>query len=458
MSGPKVVRIVTREEVQSICREQLRSLEIAASQLRELAERHGLLSSDIDAEIRARLKRIEELFEKDRFIEVQKDIPVQMAAFKAEMGRLECIAVERMLKEQQRVRQLRDAARSLSVALKGAVVPPEIMSGLHDAQNATRATLSTSEAALSRAFKLLSESKKVKDRAGELALAKRLSSGEQVKTFADWLSARKSESVGADARIERLVAEIEVLGKSAEADSLLARASKVLDQPSSDRRDLLTDSLAIELSSHVNSLRATTAAMVRLEEAIAKLGEFKDAAAVDLSVEAGIAAKSKDARAANDVADRIESFVAVRTARERADARRRAILGGLVALGYEVREGMTTAWAQSGRIVVRKPGVRDYGVELGAAETAEQVQVRLVGSANPSEVRSASRDRDAEVIWCSEFDALRTNLAKLGDSIRIERAYAVGEQPLKNVVFETAPDYEAQASGGSKKSLQRNLD
>ena len=33
---------------------------------------------------------------------------------------------------------------------------------------------------------------------------------------------------------------------------------------------------------------------------------------------------------------------------------------------------MASAWAQAGRIVVRKPGVTDYGVELGATADAEQ--------------------------------------------------------------------------------------
>ena len=49
-----------------------------------------------------------------------------------------------------------------------------------------------------------------------------------------------------------------------------------------------------------------------------------------------------------------------------ATARRKAVLGGLAALGYEVRETLATALAREGRIVVRKPGTQDYGVELAA--------------------------------------------------------------------------------------------
>jgi len=54
-------------------------------------------------------------------------------------------------------------------------------------------------------------------------------------------------------------------------------------------------------------------------------------------------------------------------------ARRRAILTGLASLGYEVREGMTTSWVRDGRIMLRKPGTPDYGVELGAPADAARL-------------------------------------------------------------------------------------
>ena len=47
-----------------------------------------------------------------------------------------------------------------------------------------------------------------------------------------------------------------------------------------------------------------------------------------------------------------------------AAARRRAVLQALSSLGYEVTEGMATAWVEDGAIVLRKAANRDYGVEL----------------------------------------------------------------------------------------------
>ncbi len=44
MSGPKVVRIVTREEIEAICRQHIASAEEAAAELRRCAKRHDALS------------------------------------------------------------------------------------------------------------------------------------------------------------------------------------------------------------------------------------------------------------------------------------------------------------------------------------------------------------------------------------------------------------------------------
>jgi len=50
-------------------------------------------------------------------------------------------------------------------------------------------------------------------------------------------------------------------------------------------------------------------------------------------------------------------------------SRRNAVLEGLAALGYEVREGMETAWASNGNVMLRNAHRPDYGVKLsGGAE------------------------------------------------------------------------------------------
>ena len=52
-----------------------------------------------------------------------------------------------------------------------------------------------------------------------------------------------------------------------------------------------------------------------------------------------------------------------------AEERRRAVLEGLASLGYEVSEGMATAWVKDGRVVLRKAANPGYGVELSGGST-----------------------------------------------------------------------------------------
>lgn len=115
---------------------------------------------------------------------------------------------------------------------------------------------------------------------------------------------------------------------------------------------------------------------------------------------------------------------------------------------------MATAWARDGRLVVRKPGMTDYGVELAAPADTARLQVRLVGAQTPMQSRSAARDRDHEASWCAEFGALQALLAERGDDLRIERAIEMGVQPVKTVAFEGAHDAtDTQTRGPVSRSL-----
>lgn len=114
-----------------------------------------------------------------------------------------------------------------------------------------------------------------------------------------------------------------------------------------------------------------------------------------------------------------------------AEERRRAVLEGLASLGYEVSEGMMTAWVTGGRVVLRKPANPGYGVELSGGQQADIMQVRAVGIGDPAGARDTGRDRDMETIWCNEFERLQALVAKAGGNVSIESARPVGQYPLK---------------------------
>jgi hypothetical protein len=116
-----------------------------------------------------------------------------------------------------------------------------------------------------------------------------------------------------------------------------------------------------------------------------------------------------------------------------AEERRRAVLEGLASLGYEVSEGMATAWVSGGRVVIRKAASPGYGVELSGGSQSDLLQVRTVRIGDPAETSDMSRDRDMETIWCGEFERLQSLVAKSGGNLSIESARPVGQFPLKVV-------------------------
>jgi hypothetical protein len=126
-----------------------------------------------------------------------------------------------------------------------------------------------------------------------------------------------------------------------------------------------------------------------------------------------------------------------------AGARRRAVLQGLASLGYEVNEGMATAWVEGGRVVLRKAANPDYGVELSGGMQSDRLQVRAVGFGVPQMARSAARDRDMETVWCGEFEKLQALVARSGGSVDLETALPAGAVPIKVVSDPTGRDETA---------------
>lgn len=116
-----------------------------------------------------------------------------------------------------------------------------------------------------------------------------------------------------------------------------------------------------------------------------------------------------------------------------AEERRRAVLEGLAGLGYEVSEGMATAWVNGGRVVLRKAASPGYGVELSGGSKSDLLQVGAVAYGNSTEPRDASRDRDIETIWCGEFERLQNVVTKDGGHLSLESAHPIGLFPLKVV-------------------------
>ena len=439
MSGPKVVRVVTREEVEAICRRETALVQAAADELRRAHRRHGRLGEGTERAIANSSKRLADLSEAGRYLDLQKQAPQLAAFFKSETERVvrEAVAVAEIARSRRR--RIADAARSVCAALTaaGRPIPDALRDVAAKASVVAEQELETLQAAVDAGFRALVPACRSGDEnvgVEAQSLAARLGAEQARDTLAEWLARHKAVPSPTDARLDAALAAVEALGDPELAAAYAARAA-ALENFAVERRALMVDSLLLDASRDAKRLREEAALRVRLHEAASGLDALGTHAAVSLSKQLREASVGDSAREAERLLAEAAIVVERETAAIAAAASRRAVLSAFAALGYEVREGMATVWARDGRLVFRKPGTSDYGVELGAPGDASRMQVRLVGSNNPSAPRNAVRDRDQEVSWCSDFGRLRDVLHASGGDITIDRAVEAGAQPVKTVVF-----------------------
>lgn len=370
-------------------------------------------------------------------MDVQKQAPAVVAFLKGEWTRIEAACIAEATQAREDARRAIGAARSLVVALEaaGLAVDGALQRTAEGrlAGVAARKAIETGLLALGgrNASDGRSETSQV--------LAGRLSTGEVAMSLEGWLEKAGKRLEREIRRMDAAVAELEAVVGRAEATAFAARAEAADAEQDVSRRALLTDSLVLEAGRAVAAHRASNAARDRLEAAISGLEDLEAQAPTQATAELRSVSAVASGAEITRLAERAEAKLAEVQAEKASASRRRALLEGLAELGYEVRPSMSTALVERGRIVVRRPGGGDYGVEVAAPGATARVQVRLVGSASPATPRTAERDRDAETTWCGDVDRLRAALASAGAELVLVRAVEPGAEPVKTVALDPPP-------------------
>ena len=422
MSGPKVVRIVTREELIAICEGQLARVDAALAEWIRVGRRNDCVEESEIAAARARMDRLRALLRSDRFMDLQKAAPLEVEFLRNDMQtRLAKVADEA---EQARAGERRkaDAATALLRALQARGRP---ISADLEARLTAAAGGQADPAALAEGFAALSGPDPAEGEARR-SHAARLKENEASRSLADWLAAQPpSPDEEALVRLDRRLAELAGLmeiDQTAQYEERLA-AARVAEGP---RRHLLLDSLAMDLSREL----AVRRKQVELERALKLVLAELSLVSSDSSRVIAERAAAHDVDLVQLLAE-AEATLATTRQRAAADHRRRAVLESLAGLGYEVAEGLATAWADRGQVVLRRPAQAGYGVEI-SGDPASKLQMRVVAFDGVA-AADASRDRDAETLWCGDVAALEQDLARRGGGLVIERALAVGAAPVKRV-------------------------
>jgi len=452
MSGPKVVTLVTTEEMEAICRTLLAGVDAASA---ELLAGGGGGGGDLEVfgqELERRRQDLNRLMEQGLLNDMYKLASATTVFIKAEAQRFEAQAVAKALSLHERRRHLAGAARGLAKSLpqgeqleqlarQASEVPPEELAGL--------------EQLLRAHCKALVPELGTGTGTEQQELASRLGQGLVGVRLEDWLAQSVKPASAREMQIARALAELEVCGGEARGQTFARRAAALQDANEA-RQALLSDSLLLDLGAELQRVRQLAVQRAQLKEAQAKLkavGGAK-AAAMERRLEAAIAASASNAAETEALLAEAEKTLKEVLAEIAAAARHRALLKGLATLGYAVREDMATALVHEGRIVVHKSGKTDYGVEIGAPASSERLQVRVVAADQPSPKRSADRDRDQEILWCGEVEKLGELLEAEGSHLEIEKGLAPGVAPIK-VVALGAASADAESREAAKPKQRR---
>jgi hypothetical protein len=429
MSGPKVVRIVTREELIAACEGQIAVLEAMVGSWERFGERNRCVDQQDIEQTRDRVRAMRALLAGDNFEEVLKRVPAEISFLKSDMDRRMNAASDAAAAARKRAHQLMRSAETLARSLhdKGLPVPEELSNPSRHSDDAVRKAIS---AAFSELAPSISEGG-ISDR--QRMLADTLGVGEERTSLAAWLKEQSADFSDDPlvAALDRKLDELRLFDP--EAATTFAARVEAVSAESGTRRGLLADSLTIDLSAARREAVHKIDIRSKLEGVRVELASIEGQVAANLILDVeqalapGVAVGSL--QTALD-----EAKLALETLRSEQSMalRRRAMLEGLAELGYEVRQGMETAWVEHGRVVLRSSKSPDYGVELGGNPEG-LLQIRTVAFDEPHRLSDVRLDVRAETEFCSDFEALQKLLAANGGGLSIVKALGVGTTPVKTV-------------------------
>lgn len=440
MSGPKVVRVVTREELVSQCQALLARLDQSITLWKEACESLGQANQSDMEKVVARRKELEALFRSDKFQDFTRSTSEEMAFLESDIGRRQALFLEVRAREAARREAGQQAAQTLLSALKGrrGSVDEGLLKSLELAA-AGRLGREEADKLLAQGFKSLSSAGEQGLSQSQLDLAKRLSSGIGAEGLVQWTASSEPTDPRLDA-VVRGIAELSLYAPSGLAAELEKRLEAVRSTADSGQRNMRLDSLNIDIT-EVRLLAVKVSGLVKdiklLDAELESFGE--ETGELRRRLESALQDRKVDGL---EVALKVAQTGFAEMQKESAARKRRhVVLHGLAKLGYSVNEGMSTALADAGRVVVKKPDFPGYGIELMGAGDSARLQVRTVAL---SAARDKSRDLDAESRWCSDFTKLKTELEKSGTHLIIERAKAVGEVALREL------DLQEEIHSGTK--------
>ncbi len=435
MSGPKVVRIVSPEEMAQL---EARRDKVLAELRKAIEKWHhcltdlGMLADDKRRDADERCKLLEQEFFPNFSKSMQRARDeIRFLEEDADQARIEARA-----KYRARRRNLASSAATIVNELKrlGQKPSEELLKVIDQVNAASEAQFEEFQRIVNGAMHLcLKHSEPVRPREAPSELATNLAVDlPGIETFsAKWQQAIEPLD-HKNQRLDHLIAEMETLFPGTENDRFAERASTIAKVPSNHQKALLTDSLILDLASECKARREQLAVNQILMELKAELADdaAHDLSALRLEIDKAIT-NPPSLQSVERLAGNIRDQQRQELSKQFSANKRKAILNAFAELGYEIRDGMETFWTKNGKLVVTKLETPTIGVELGAGDSLDRLQMRAVAVTSKDQKRDQSNDVYVETAWCGEIDKLKKSLKDLGHDFIIEQAQPIGKIPLK---------------------------
>jgi hypothetical protein len=450
MSGPKVVRVVTREELVAVGESLLARLDQALDVWRRQCDQLGQMTEQNLTKTMSRRDALEALFRADQFQAFAKGARDEIGFLQSDVETRRQAAIEAKARERARDVSGRQNAKALAKALRAKTgVDTDLIAELEGAATGDLPIAAT-DLLLARGIQVLSDRESKPLTEAQRQLASRLGAGETTQTLDQW----KAKQTKIDPRqgvLLKAIAELTMLGDVSTSEVLNAHLTSLMQCDDSTQHAMRMDSLLIDARNAKAAVTALNQSIWELKLLTAELATAGiDVASWQASVDQ--AAQQRSVESLRLLADegRSELYEALRS--KAALARRQAVLQGLAKLGYSVQEGMSTTLAQDGRLVIKKQDIPGYGIEVAGGGANERLQVRAVAL---SASRDMTRDLDAESRWCQDFTKLQAELRVNGDELVIDKALPVGAVPLRVVEAEADEQTGTRAATSVAKGRQQ---
>ena len=437
MSGPKAYEIeALRLILQRQTATQVKALKLAIARWQEEQQRTGNSAEDFQASTAKVLKEIEDLGSRNQWREALQVATQYRTFFEQEAEQARTRWMDQRRKAVERVRRLQSLAVSLLQECedKGIETPEAIRDAARHGVREGADTASL-DAAIAQVMATLDAQveETVFSRPEVQAFASALADG-KTTSYESWLQdyQRNQPEDKLRSQLDALLAGVRLWCSESQWESFEQEARNLYCIEDTGAQTMRINSLILKVSQAKCEFEEAREARELLEAALAELEAFtsEDALRWKQNIERAIGVAPL--AVAQKMYREVESFCAAEAKAVEAAARRQAVLSSLAELGYEVEEGMETALAEDGRIVMRESMGSGYGLELTVPKQGQLIGTRVVAFRNPG-TGSKVRDKEKEESWCSTFAELRKKLEEEGFTGEFKSAKEPGQVAVKEM-------------------------